>query len=184
MAEAKTSARRIDAAARRRKALQLRMAGANFQQIADTPTDPANGDMRPMYSSRQRAHEAVTTALKEIQKEIHGDAKELRTLELARLDSLLVALWPLTRPTRTISEKCPCGCEQVVTITREPDMDAVDRVLKIVQQRSKLLGLDMKGAESDASSGVSLIMNLMGALGAAVGDSDPFADSTYARPND
>lgn len=145
MAEAKTSARRIDSAERRKKALQLRLAGASYDQIARTPR--AADDPRPMYSSRQRAHEAISVALKEIAKESRGSAEELRALELARLESMQVSLWPSTRPSKAVT------CDECGNVMwREPSLEAIDRVIKILERRSRYLGLDAGGA-ADQTSG-------------------------------
>lgn len=171
MPEARTSPRRIAAAERRRRALQLKLAGATFEQIARTPTDAANGDHRPLYSSRQRAHEAVQKALKEIQAETRGSAEELRTLELARLESMQMALWPSTRPTKPVSQECK-GCGAEVTMYREPDKEAVDRVIKIMERRAKYLGLDVKGIEQDHGKAASMILSIMDALEEGVGEHD------------
>jgi hypothetical protein len=141
MAEAKTSARRISAAERRRKALSLRLAGATFEQIARAPTSADNP--APLYSSRKRAHEAVNKALDEIASETRGTAEQLRTLELARLEAMQASLWPSTRPTKPVTVKCTCGRE--VTMHREPDHDAIDRVIKIMERRARYLGLDAGG---------------------------------------
>lgn len=143
--ESKTSARRIDSAERRRKALQMRLAGASYDQIARSPR--GGGDDRPMYSSRQRAHEAVSSTLKEIAADSKGSAEELRALELARLESMQVSLWPSTRPSKEV--RCE-GCGAVMW--REPSLDAIDRVIKILERRSKYLGLDA-GGRADQTSG-------------------------------
>lgn len=108
MAESPTSPRRIEAAEKRRRALQLRKAGATFDQIAE----------QVGYSSRGKACEAVQGELADLPKE---DAVELRDLELARLDSLLTAMWP----------KAMNG-----------NGWAVDRVLRIMERRARLAGLD------------------------------------------
>jgi hypothetical protein len=145
MAEAKTSARRISADERRRKALQMRLAGATYEQIARAPIGP--NDPSPMYSSRKRAHEAVSTALKEIQDENKGNAEELRTLELARLEAMTMSLWPSTRPTKQVA--CD-ACGNVMW--REPTLEAIDRVIKIMERRARYLGLDA-GGKADQSTG-------------------------------
>lgn len=70
------------------------------------------------YSGPSGAHKAVTTALR---KTIQEPADDLRTLELERLDRMQAALW-----------------EQV----QKGHQGAIDRVLKIMQRRADLLGLD------------------------------------------
>jgi hypothetical protein len=176
MAEAKTSARRVDAAERRRKALQLRLAGASFDQIARTRTSET--DQRPMYSSRKRAHEAVQTALKEIAEESRGSAEELRTLELARLEAMQMAVWPSTRPSKQVN--CD-NCGHVMW--REPVLEAMDRVLKIMERRAKYLGLDVKGIEQDHSKAASMITSILDALEEGVPDEPAPAAGADASPD-
>lgn len=102
------SPRRIEAAERRAQALELRKAGATYEQIAQ----------RLGYADRANAYRAVHTALKEITAE---PAKEVIKLELERLDAMLLGLWPDARKGKP---------------------EAVDRVLRVMERRSKLLGLD------------------------------------------
>lgn len=70
------------------------------------------------YRSRSGAYKAVQTALKKMLRE---PADELRQLELERLDAMLLGLWPQAQ---------------------RGNQGAVDRVLKIMERRAKLLGLD------------------------------------------
>jgi hypothetical protein len=78
------SARRIEAAEKRARALELRKAGATYDQIAQ----------RLGFSNRGNAQRAVLTALKEITAE---PAVEVRQLELERLDAMLLGLWQQAR---------------------------------------------------------------------------------------
>lgn len=122
---------------KRLRAIQLRIGGATFEQIANTPIDPENGDNRPMYTSRQMAHKAVSDALRETARETAEAGAELAALELQRLDSMHVSLWPGARPSRAVT--CThCNA----TMWREPDLGAVGRLLEISKRRSALLGID------------------------------------------
>lgn len=67
------------------------------------------------------AHGYVKEAMEESRAQIEADAAELKALELIRLDSMLRGLWP---------------------DARKGHQGAVDRVLKIMERRSKMLGLD------------------------------------------
>ena len=73
--------RRITAAERQRRALQMRKSGATFEAIAR-----AVG-----YSNESGARKAINTALKKL---ILEPADELRKLECERLDVMLHSLWP------------------------------------------------------------------------------------------
>lgn len=107
--ESRTSPRRITAVDKQRQALELRMAGATFRQIAD----------QLGYKGPQGAQFAVEAAL---DKTIREPADRLRELDARRLDSLLLTYWPMAKG---------------------GNMDALDRVLRILQRRAKLLGLDL-----------------------------------------
>lgn len=71
-----------------------------------------------MNVSMQRAHSLVEQALKST---LHDPADEVRNLELVRLDELLIGSF---------------------AAARSGDALAVDRVLKIMDRRAKMLGLD------------------------------------------
>ena len=118
-----TSWRRLGGAQLRAACVDLRKAGRSYDEIA-----------RAVGCSRSMAHKAVTIALREIADKTSESADELRTLELARLDALLVALWPAAT---------------------SGDCRAADRVLRISERRSKLLGLDIPvRAEAEIKLGV------------------------------
>lgn len=102
------SPKRITEQERIRQAVELRKAGASFQQIAD----------QLGYAEPSGAHKAVTRALKAMLRE---PTEELRALELERLDKMLFGIW----------RKAIAGG------TWE-----IDRVLKIMERRATLLGLD------------------------------------------
>ena len=77
-----TSLRRLSVADKRRRALDLRKAGASFDSIAQELG----------YKNRGAAHKAVMAALAATLRE---PAAEVRKLELERLDRLLLVVWPL-----------------------------------------------------------------------------------------
>src|SRR5687768_8552575 len=77
----KGSKQRLAALDREVAALRLRQSGLTYQRIAD----------RLGYRNRSGAWHAVHAALMAT---LQGPADELRTLELARLDRLQLAVWP------------------------------------------------------------------------------------------
>lgn len=81
MSESTASPRRIEAAEKRREALQLRKAGLSFSEIA----------RQLGYSNKGAACNAVHAELRALPRE---SAAEVLTLELFRLDALHQALWP------------------------------------------------------------------------------------------
>lgn len=69
---------------KRRQAVELRLAGATYQQIAD----------RLAFANHSGARKAVQAGLKEA---IREPAEEVLDRELARLDSMLLGLWDKAR---------------------------------------------------------------------------------------
>lgn len=84
MAAAKTSASRLQAAAREREVLALRMAGATYVQIAEKLGITPSG-----------AYRVAARVLERLKAEANEQAEELRQVEADRLDALQLAVWPL-----------------------------------------------------------------------------------------
>jgi hypothetical protein len=104
----KLSDRTIKANLRRGQAIDLRLAGRNWQQIADELG----------YASKGAAFTDVDRA---IEKAVKVPAEQYVNEEVARLDDLLGTVYPLAKA---------------------GDLGAFDRVLALMRQRSKYLGLD------------------------------------------
>ncbi|MFP4137465.1 MAG: helix-turn-helix domain-containing protein [Halomonas sp.] len=81
-----------------------------------------DGIAKRLGCSRSQAHRLVTKELQELAKQAREDAEAVREMELARLDRLQQALW-----------------EQA---TDDGNHGAVDRLLRVMERRAKLLGLD------------------------------------------
>ncbi len=81
------------------------------------------------YRQRAGAYKAIASAL---QRTLREPAEALRNLEMERLDRLQVALWP-----RAV----------------QGDVKAVDAILRIMERRARLLGLDMPQRREVASPG-------------------------------
>lgn len=67
------------------------------------------------------AHRLVAAAISKARVTVQDEVIEMRALELSRLDGLLSSVWPAAR---------------------QGNLGAIDRVLKIMERRAKLLGLD------------------------------------------
>lgn len=106
-------AQRARTAERRTKAIALRIAGADWEQIAAT---------LEYKGGRGEACKDVTRALEAHIREQHQQAEVLRETELLRLDRLQRGQW-----TQAVAG----------------DSRAADTVLKIVDRRMRLLGLDV-----------------------------------------
>lgn len=98
----------LEIAERQQQAWRLRLAGQTYAQIA---AELGYADASGAYRAIQQARRS----------NIIEPNRELRELEIARLDELLSAVW----------ERAMTG-----------DEGAIDRVLKIQQRRASLLGLD------------------------------------------
>jgi hypothetical protein len=72
--------------------------------------------------SRSVAHRLAQAALQELQVRTTSDVEAAVCLELARLDTAIASVMPLVR---------------------SGDMPAVDRMVRLSERRSRLLGLDM-----------------------------------------
>lgn len=107
-----TKAKQAKVAERRAKAITLRLAGMDWQTIAD----------RLDYSSRGAACQDVARALEANLAEQSQAADTLREVESQRLDRLQAAAWPSAV---------------------KGDLKAIETVLKVIDRRVKLQGLDM-----------------------------------------
>lgn len=86
------------------------------------------------YASRGAAHRAVQRLLKA--HEVEG-VEELRKLEDSRLDEMLFAIYKAARG---------------------GDLGAIDRILRIMERRAKLLGLDMPALSEVKNDGTTRIV--------------------------
>jgi hypothetical protein len=110
----KTTGTTLTAAQRRQAVLDLRIQGDTFSEIG-----------RKLGITKQSAFGHVCRALDELAKGSKDRTAELRALEGERLDALAHVLWPRA------------------THSQNPDLVAVDRMLRIMDRRAKLFGLDM-----------------------------------------
>lgn len=108
-----SKAQSAKAADKRRKAVALRLAGMDWQSVAD----------QAGYASPGAACTAVSEALKANLREQNEVVEELRAVEIARYDRLQAAFWP-----KAIGEKDP---------------KAAEVVLKCIAGRNKLTGTEM-----------------------------------------
>jgi hypothetical protein len=104
---------RVAVAERQRRALEARLAGVTYERIAR-----ALG-----YRNASGAWKAVARGMA---RSLREPAEAVRLLELERLDRLLAGIWG----------RATGGPD------RPADLAALDRVLKIMERRSRLLGLD------------------------------------------
>lgn len=124
-------ARTLSTAEREAEAARLRSRGWTYQRIADELGWANKGD----------AHHAVSKVLRDTVQEAGDD---LRALELTRLDALYVAATEvLEREHITVSNgRIVSGTDGEPILDDAPVLQAIDRLLKIQERRSRLLGLD------------------------------------------
>lgn len=89
--------------------LELRKAGASLQQIAD----------KLDIGSKQRVHQIVMGALRELNEKCMEGAAEIKRLELERLDGIMLSLY-----------------------AQRANPRVADSILRTMERRAKLLGLD------------------------------------------
>lgn len=119
---AATAAVKIDQAQRARQVMQLRMAGASERTIA-----------AQLGLSPGGVHKIIVRELATVRAETGEAAEEARKLELERLDQLQAALWPDA-----------IGIDAQTGTRKAPSLQATDRVLRVMERRAALLGLDYK----------------------------------------
>jgi hypothetical protein len=93
------------------QALELRKAGASYDQIA----------AQLGYAQKSGAHHAVKRALSSVLKRRDETAEEMRELELERLDTIQLGIWAQAR---------------------QGNFQAIDRILRVMERRAAMLGLD------------------------------------------
>jgi hypothetical protein len=109
----KASPKAVNQQSNESRALQLRMSGATYEQI---------GALMGLGTST--VYEMVKRALATANAEIRQNAAHHRELEARRLDQMMVSLWGSA-------------------VTKGPDQyGAVEKVLRIMERRAKLLCLD------------------------------------------
>ncbi|MFD5899154.1 hypothetical protein [Streptomyces sp. NPDC060366] len=124
---AHSKAELAEVAKRRAELIRLRRQGIRFEDERIQSLG---------YTSRQSASKDFIRALEERRDDQAAEASIYRQEENERLDALLEAIWPrATEPTPVYKDGEEVGAEI--------DLKAVDTVLKLMDRRAKLMGLDM-----------------------------------------
>jgi len=129
--ETSSSRRKIIGLERQRDALDLRLQRYTFEAIGDK-----------LGISKMAAKKSIDKAMQAYRDDIAAKVPELRALESATLDALQQKLMEAVLIQIPISEINAEGV-RVERIRTEINMQAVDRVLNIMERRAKMLGLDM-----------------------------------------
>jgi hypothetical protein len=97
------------------------LAGDNYEEIAEAAAEEFGLETLPKGWDKRTVWSDVNNTLMDIQESMAIDVEGVRQMELQRLDKLLTALW----------DSATGGT-----------LGAIDRVLKVMQRRAELLGLD------------------------------------------
>ena len=116
----------IDTAQRRRLVIKYRLKGMTYWDIADRIAEEIPREDLPSGWDSRYAWKDFHRELEHIRDDILEDMEHVLELEKRRLDDLQAALWD-----RAIGDK-----------DKDPDQSAIDRILKIMQRRARLYGLD------------------------------------------
>lgn len=129
-----TRAQSVGIAERRAKAVDMRMAGSSYKAISDELG----------YKTASAACQDVSRALEQAVADQTRSVEAYREEELQRLDLLLVEAWTiLKRAHITVSHGRIIKDDFDEPILDDgPTLQAIDRILKIQERRSKFLGLD------------------------------------------
>lgn len=123
-----------DVAARRTKAVKMRLEGKTWQEIADALGLPNRG----------AAYNDVSRALAQAREELAQSAEDFREMELQRLDALTAKVHEVLERQHVVVT--PGGKivydGDVKLVDDGPTLAAIDRLVKIGESRRKLLGLD------------------------------------------
>jgi hypothetical protein len=126
-----TSRHALEVRTRQDEALALRRAGLDYTSIAK----------RLRYSGRGAAHDAVTASL---DRQPMEDAPIVRRIELERLDELLRVAWEQLHMDHVMVSDGRIVRDDtgVALVDHAGKLSALDRVIRIMERRSKLMGLD------------------------------------------
>jgi hypothetical protein len=121
---------------------------------------------------------AISRQLEKLNKENVLVYPEVLRMELERLDAMQAALWPMTQHRKITLDD---GTEVAV----EPDMKAVDKVLAIINTRTRLLGMEQTkvSIHTDAvpdGGGAPIRASLAGQSG-NIGEIDSFDPESEAK---
>ncbi len=141
--------RDANATVRAARAIELRIKGYSYSQIADECG----------YSDKSSAYNAVKT---ELDRTIREPAEALRTLEGERLDAMWRALYPMV--TRQCPELLPTDTaeEALAKMKSGPSLFGIDRAIAIQERRAQLFGLNIPVEQG--AVGVTIVVRKVGGV--------------------
>jgi len=145
MRQGKTRADQLRALERREYVLSLRRAGARYRDIAQQVVNRFGAENLPLHYDERYACDDVMTALSRQKERTAEAAESVREMELQRLDEMFLHLWPLARRRQEDGG---------------PDLKAMDRLLRIMEHRARLIpGLS---APTETRHGGRVVLGLDG----------------------
>lgn len=152
---------------RQRQAVELRKAGATFEDIG-----------RRLGISTPAAHGLVHRALQRWAENLITDTTHVKAMQLARLDEALAEAWAILKGDHVLvqggrvveqyvtdddgrrvvdimSRDEPPGYLMKPVLDQAPKLAAIDRILKIEERRASLLGLDAAKVPTNGGAGLS-----------------------------
>lgn len=147
----KTRPQIIDASIRRSYVLEQRKGGLTYREIAAAAINKFGTDDLPKGYDERYAYADVISELKRINDANAETAAEIKDVELQRLDRMQAAVW----------RKVLDGHE-----------GAIDRVLRIMDRRAKLLGLDAPTKTDLTSGGEKFVLEIVRASDAPANEGE------------
>lgn len=136
---------------------EMKKSGASYRQIA-----------KHFDISESTAHRGVARMQTRISERLALEHTAEARMDVERMDDILRSILPMTKQTKIVG---PDGNE----IPIPPSMDAVDRVLKIIAMRSKIMGYD---------KGESLTINVNSGLSSSPSTEKKDSKSSETTPED
>lgn len=113
----------LDTATRRAYVIKLRRTGMTYEEIANSAIEKFGSERLPNGYDERYAWKDIKRELERTRNEMAEDVEAVRQLELDRLDALFKSLW-------------------IRAAGPNSDYQAIDRALRIMDRRAKMLGLD------------------------------------------
>lgn len=130
----------LETAERRAFVLRLRKQGKTYVDIAQATIEEFGLERLPAGFDDRYAWKDVSRELDRLRNEIADSVESIIELEVQRLDAMLDKLWDRVE---------------------NADEKAIDRVLRIMERRAKLLGLDAPTKQDFTSDGKQITLRVI-----------------------
>lgn len=127
-----TAPQKIATVFRRQMAVELRLQGGTFRQIAETMRTQEG--ISPTYDERH-AHQDVAAELDRVRLETSESAEQVKARQLLQVQELLAGIWPYAK---------------------QGDVASLDRIVKLLDYEARLLGLFPQQSKESNPRGASV----------------------------